>query len=330
MRIVIVLNERIPARFYGGIERVIWSLGKELVRRGHKVSYLVREGSSCPFAEIIPIDSKREILDQIPKDADIVHFNVEPSGLDRMDKAYIVTMHGNTNERHPLSQNTVFISRNHAARYGSNCFVYNGLDWSEYKTPDFSVKRDSFHFLGNAAWRVKNVKAAIQLMTSIPNARLNVLGGSRFNVNMGIRFTFSAKVRFYGMVGGDQKDSLLNSSKGLIFPVRWHEPFGLALIESLYFGCPVFGTPYGSLPEIISSEYGFLSNKKEILKEAIENVSVFSNKACHEYSRDQFNSGIMAQAYLDKYQQILDGEQLNPTCPRLIEVQTEKFLPWYD
>ena len=45
--------------------------------------------------------------------------------------------------------------------------------------------------------------------------------------------------------------SLLNASRGLIFPVRWHEPFGLAVIESLYFGCPVFATPYGALPELV-------------------------------------------------------------------------------
>ena len=36
-----------------------------------------------------------------------------------------------------------------------------------------------------------------------------------------------------------EKGEILNSSKGLVFPVLWHEPFGLAIIESLYYGCPV-------------------------------------------------------------------------------------------
>ena len=55
----------------------------------------------------------------------------------------------------------------------------------------------------------------------------------------------------------------------MIFPVRWHEPFGLAIVESLYFGCPVFGTPYGSLPEIVAPDVGVLSARASDLAEAV-------------------------------------------------------------
>lgn len=39
MRILIVHNSVIPAHKYGGTERVIWYLGKELVKQGHKVRF---------------------------------------------------------------------------------------------------------------------------------------------------------------------------------------------------------------------------------------------------------------------------------------------------
>ncbi len=68
---------------------------------------------------------------------------------------------------------------------------------------------------------------------------------------------------------------LLNQSKGLIFPVLWHEPFGLAITESLFYGCPIFGTPYGALPEIVQSEYGFLSNDSKELINAIKEVKKY-------------------------------------------------------
>ena len=71
------------------------------------------------------------------------------------------------------------------------------------------------------------------------------------------------------MVGGTQKTGLLNASRGLIFPVRWHEPFGLAVIESLYFGCPVFSTPYGALPELVPVHCGVLSDQASVLAEAV-------------------------------------------------------------
>ena len=61
------------------------------------------------------------------------------------------------------------------------------------------------------------------------------------------------------MVGGQVKLDLLQGSRGLIFPVLWHEPFGLAVIESLYFGCPVYATPYGALPELAPPATGVLA-----------------------------------------------------------------------
>ena len=145
---------------------------------------------------------------------------------------------------------------------------------------------------------------------------------------MGIRFTFSPKLSFEGMVGGAEKDRLLNSSKGLIFPVRWHEPFGIALIESLYYGCPVFGTPYGSLPELIIKDVGYLSNQEDELVNAVLNSDIFSRQRCHEYALDEFNSKKMTLEYLGKYEKVINEENLNNKKPRLRKLQEEKFLNW--
>jgi glycosyltransferase involved in cell wall biosynthesis len=157
-----------------------------------------------------------------------------------------------------------------------------------------------------------------------------VLGGSRFNFKMGMRFTFSQRVGFYGMVGGSKKLELINGSKGLIFPVRWHEPFGLAIIESLYFGCPVFGTPYGALPEIVKNNVGYLSNNINELISAVEDSNAFSSAVCHDYAVEMFNSKVMAKSYIEKYEKVLSNEDLNVTSPKLVEKQEQKFLDWID
>lgn len=325
MNILIADRGSIPAFKYGGTERVIWSLGKSLVKMGHKITYLVAEGSMCDFADVLTYNPLESLAKQIPSNIDIVHFNYQLS--ERINVPYIVTMHGNKNENSELDINTVFVSKNHAERFGSESFVYNGLDWSEYSKPDFSLKRENFHFLANAAWRVKNVKGAIDVIKATPHERLDVLGGTRLNIKMGFRLTLSPRVSFKGMVGGEEKFSYMNRSKGLIFPVRWHEPFGLAITESLYFGCPVFGTPYGSLPELVTNEMGFLSNDKNELAEAIIS-SEFDRKRCHEYANDIFNSDRMAAAYLEKYSMVLNGIKLNEVEPTLKNCTTEKFLFW--
>jgi len=74
----------------------------------------------------------------------------------------------------------------------------------------------------------------------------------------------------------------------LLFPVLWNEPFGIALIESLYFGCPVIGTPYGSLPELIPKEVGFLSSKKDELVIAVKNIDAYDRTTCNRYVMDNF------------------------------------------
>ncbi|MCX7726870.1 MAG: glycosyltransferase [Chitinispirillaceae bacterium] len=328
MKILIVYPAIIPASLYGGTERVIWSLGKELSSMGHKVSYLVKKGSTCNFAQVIPMDEKKPILDQVTNEYDVIHFHFTPENIDSFNLPYIITIHGNSTTSQKLDKNTVFVSKDHANRHGSNSYVYNGLSWDEYKSPDLTLNRTYFHFLGNASWRIKNVAGAIEIIKATKTERLIVLGGVRFNFKMGIRFTFSRKISFKGMVGDIEKCNVLNGSKGLIFPVRWHEPFGLAVIESLFYGAPVFGTPYGSLPELVPKEVGYLSNKKLELKEAILNYKNYSPKICHEYVMDKFNSRVMAIEYLKRYERVINKEPLNKSNPQLIALQKSKFLEW--
>ena len=89
------------------------------------------------------------------------------------------------------------------------------------------------------------MKGAIRIAKNIPHAHLDVLGGYRLNLKMGFRFTLSPRIHFHGMVDNVEKQQIIQQSKGLIFPILWDEPFGLCLIESLYYGSPVFGTPEG-------------------------------------------------------------------------------------
>jgi glycosyltransferase involved in cell wall biosynthesis len=276
----------------------------------------VKKGSVCPFGKVHFIDPSRPITKQIPNNIDVVHFNNSSPEIP-VEIPYLLTIHGNRSSDVAFDKNTVFVSKNHAERFGSRSFVYNGLDWDDYGKPDLSASRACFHFLGNAAWRVKNVMGAIQVVSATPRERLFVLGGNRFNFKMGLRFTWNPRIKFYGMVGEEKKRLLLQHSKGLVFPVRWHEPFGLALIESLYFGCPVMGTPYGALPEIIHSDVGYLSNKSAELSLAIKNTGSFSPVRCHEYARDCFNAKIMALNYIDKYTKVMNKQPLNDVPPKL-------------
>jgi glycosyltransferase involved in cell wall biosynthesis len=324
MNILIYHNALLPVSAYGGTERMVWWLGKFLAQLGHKVSFLVKAGSTATFAEILAYDSSKSLDAQIPDYIDVVHLNQQPQEILR--KPFVVTQHGNTSTWDILHQNTIFVSQNHAQRNGAEAFVYNGLDFEAYGKPDFTLARKHVHFLAKAAWRVKNVKGAIEI-AKYSHEKLVVMGGSRLNFKMGFRFTLDRHVKFYGMIGGKQKLTLLNESKALLFPVLWHEPFGIALVESLYMGCAVLGTAYGSLPEIVIPEVGFLSNQKHQLVEQLQDNNHFSMKRCHEYAQDVFSAKTMAEKYLRYYEMVLAGKPLNTQLPKALE-NSPKYLPF--
>ena len=323
MHVLLVNQSPIPVFAYGGTERVIWDLGKTLTRMGHRVSYLVPAGSHCDFAQVIPIQEGKPWEEQISADVDIAHFQFNPHI--ELDRPYLVTEHGNARKVKPLPRNTNFLSRNHAKRYGSDQFVYNGLDWEAYGPVDFEQPRPRYHFLGKAAWSVKNVRGAIKV-AKLADVELDVLGGDRIQFKRGFRWTLSRKVHFHGMVGGVQKCRLLNASQGMIFPVRWHEPFGLAVIESLYFGCPVFATPYGALPELVPAECGVLSAHAGELAAAVR-ANHFDRRACHQHVLTHFSAERMARDYLRLYERIISGEQLHSSQPFILE--PARNLPWH-
>lgn len=324
MHIVIVHNSKIPVIAYGGIERVIWYLAQELVKMQHKVTFLVERGSYCSFADVIAYDQNKPLNTQIPKSADFVHIHFHPN--ERIKFPHLITIHGNLPEKTVFYPNTNFVSRNQAERYNANAFVYNGLNWDDYSKPDLNNVRKFVHFLGKAAWRVKNVRGAIEIAKK-NKTEIKILGGYRFNLKMGMRFTTTKYASFHGMVGAERKNEILNHSKGLIFPVLWHEPFGLAIIESLYFGCPVIGTTYGALSELITSEFGYLSNSQNELARAFQNLSSFNRNLCHAYASDMFNSGIMAENYLKLYDRILNGEKINVETPQF-DLTENKMAPY--
>lgn len=118
------------------------------------------------------------------------------------------------------------------------------------------------------------------------------------------------------------------SSKLLLFPIQWEEPFGLVLIESLSCGTPVVAYARGSVPEIIKDgETGFLVNPSDddirgnwIIKkngidgicEAIEKIYSMPDKEyqkmrnnCRVLAEKSFSVNKMADEYLKVYNKIV-------------------------
>lgn len=325
MKIALVCNSRLPAKRYGGTERVVWDLGAALAALGHKVVLAAAPGSYAYFAQNVKILPDIPVGLLLPDDVDVVHFNNLPDTR-HLTKPYIVTIHGNNSPEMILDRNSVFVSGAHARRYGSDQFVYNGLDWNAYPEADIHGKRSRLHFLGKGAWKVKNMDGAIRTARRA-GYPIDIMGATRMSFKMGFRLSIDPNAHFHGMVSNNGKALIIPHSKGLVFPVVWPEPFGLAITESMWYGAPLYGTPYGSLPELLGG-HGFLSASSSELARAIKDGVGVDPRSCREYAGDLFNSRVMALNYLAKYERVMNGEHLNPLPPRLTKAAAEENFLW--
>jgi len=74
MKILLVLNSRIPTSNYDDAERVLWWQARQLHEMGHEPVVLVKQGSVCDFAPVLVLDEKKALAEQVPEAVDVVHF----------------------------------------------------------------------------------------------------------------------------------------------------------------------------------------------------------------------------------------------------------------
>lgn len=330
MKIVFAHYAVLPVRTYGGIERILFWHMVELARLGHRVVLIGNPESQVKEFGIELIAMKNEGRDhewfkQIPSNADIIHMshNLKIPG----DIPTIITIHGNGQVGEVFDHNTVFVSKKHAYIHGSDQFVYNCIDLNEYpfipKAKNLNQKKwDQFLFLAKASWRVKNLKDAVFVCRKTKK-HLHIAGGRWWGIS---RFIHS-----HGMVGGEEKLDLLRKMDCLLFPVRWHEPFGIAVIEAMSQGIPVIGSPYGSLPELITHETGLIANNLQELQNFVHDNSYarFDPQVIRQYVEKNFNINRHATEYLKLYQKVISGEKLNANAPtNQLGIRPENLLPF--
>ena len=79
-------------------------------------------------------------------------------------------------------------------------------------------------------------------------------------------------ILFLGKLSLTETYKKMAGAKALIFPSKWHEPFGRTIVESFAHGTPVIGSCLGGVSELIKDGYnGFLFDpyKKSDLADAI-------------------------------------------------------------
>ncbi|MFO7588000.1 MAG: hypothetical protein R6X22_07995, partial [Gemmatimonadota bacterium] len=180
MRVGLFFHNRLPARKYGGTQRVIVWLARALRELGHEPWIITRPGTRLPdfaTAEIPTRVVERAKTDPglpldpyLPPGLEVIHYHGQIAA--RTEIPRLTTEHGN-GYRGPVRPDHVFVSRSHMERHGGRHFVYNGIDPADF---EFRTEREDFLlFLGHVRWEVKGVDRA-ERIAKAADRRLVIAG----------------------------------------------------------------------------------------------------------------------------------------------------------
>lgn len=197
------------------------------------------------------------------------------------------------------------ISKKHVSPASSlnHRVIYNAIDVSAFKYETQATSRDYLLFLGRLTYN-KGVDTAIAVAqaTGLPLVIAGNIskepGGAAF-FETEVRPRLSSAITYVGEVDDVQKQQLLSGAIATLFPIRWEEPFGIVMIESLACGTPVIATRMGSVPEVIRhGETGFVCDTVEEMIAAVKNINQIDRRACRADVEKRFSQEAMVGEYL--------------------------------
>lgn len=113
------------------------------------------------------------------------------------------------------------------------------------------------------------------------------------------------RVRWVGTVTGAARDDLVATARAALFPLRWEEPGGTAVVESLALGTPVVGLARGCLPELVEDgRTGLLTTGEDELGELVGKAGTIAPAECRAEAARRFTPAVMARSYLHLYERV--------------------------
>lgn len=337
--------ESVPPQKYGGLERMVYGLTEELVKKGHEVT-LFATADSKTSAHLVSITPKalrfQRNIDpygpnaltalnygfayQMQDQFDIIHDHLGSISLATANIAktpVVMTMHGYfSQEMQELFStltrpNIVTISQKQAQlgpkKLNHAGTVYNGLDMEDYP---FSNQHNGYLLFVGRITIEKGVHHAIKAaeMLDLPliiaakleqNFQPDVEYFNKF-----VKPKLSKKIKWIGEVDENKRNELMSKALCMLHPVTWPEPFGLTLIESMACGCPVVAFNLGSIPEIIDNgRTGFIVSDVKGIISAISKINKISRADCRSHALAKFSAKTMTDNYEKIYYKVLGMEE---------------------
>ena len=328
----------IPPTLYGGIEQAVDAEARGIQAAGHEV-LLFATGDSTSMVprewllELaegehmgLSVTELRHVLAayEMMDDFDIVHDHtlIGPAMASWRTGGppVVTTIHG------PLDGVLADLYRRFAARIPiiaishAQCrpvpdipmarVIHHGINASEFPVGDGNG--DYYLFLG----RMSPDKGAHRAIAAAEKAGVPlVMAGKAREKAEKLFFEqevaphLGASVRYVGEVPHEEKLRLLAGARATLFPIRWNEPFGLVMIESLACGTPVLAFKEGAAPEVIEhGQTGFLCDDEADMAHAIASVDEIDRGACRAAVEGYFSVDRMVAEHLELFTELIAAQ----------------------
>jgi glycosyltransferase involved in cell wall biosynthesis len=342
MRIAILspLYESVPPKLYGGTERVVANLVRGLTEMGHEVTLFASGDSRVPVElvstvphalRLAPVKSQDPaafhlaMLGELIRrrdDFDVVHSHVDYLGFPlaaSMALPIVSTMHGRLDFaeiKHVLGhyRDVPLVSISDHQRLPAPdqnwvATVYHGLpmDTFEYREQPGAY----LAFLGRMSVEKRpDLAIDIARLAGIPlkmAAKVDTADAAYFEAVVKPKID-GRFIEYVGEIAEHEKSAFLGNALGMVFPIDWPEPFGLAPVEAWACGTPVLARPCGSVPELHADGItGFVRETPEDLAALACRLSELDRGRVRAYAERNFSLQRMCEDYVNVYLQLQGG-----------------------
>jgi glycosyltransferase involved in cell wall biosynthesis len=335
------LMEAVPPKFYGGTERIVAYLTDALVAMGHDVTLFASGDSvtratlaaACPQAlrldptirdHIAPLIVMLETVAQRAAEFDVIHLHCDYLGYSALRRAaapFLATLHGRLDlpELKPLYgvfSDVPVVSISDAQRVPLPQAQYIGT--VPHGLPERLLLPGSgaggyLAFLGRispekAPDRAIRIAALAGMKLKIA-AKVDRVDQEYFKEEIEPLLT-QPHVEFVGEIAEAQKTEFLGDSAGLVFPIAWREPFGLAMIEAMACGTPVVAMRNGSVPEVVDEGVtGFIVATETQAAAAAQRLHLLDRARIRQVFERRFTAQRMAEDYVSLYRRLIAGRE---------------------